>query len=122
MQNNSQNNKLNSHVTEQASLLRDALYSSCLVPCISMHVWFVYNTEKTWKANKASNYVLNQSEQMPGLYATSHPFYVQKDKMDLVWEIISHEMSHLCIHFLIKTENRPIIIHKFQVSSSCPYT
>jgi hypothetical protein len=129
MQHNSQNNKkLNAHVTEQASLLRDVLYSSCLVPCIYMYVWFVYTTEKTWKAYKASNYVLNQSEQKPGLHATSHPYYVQKDKMDLVCEIISHEMSHLCIYFLIKTcnrihiENRPIIIHKFHVSCTRPNT
>lgn len=71
-----------------------------------MYVLFVYTTEKTWKAYKASNYVLNQSEQKPSLYATSHPYYVQKNKMELVWEIISHEMSHLCIYFLIKTCNR----------------
>jgi hypothetical protein len=32
------NKKFNSHVTEQASLLRYVLYSSCLVPCISMHM------------------------------------------------------------------------------------
>jgi len=103
MQHNSQNiKKLNSHITEQASLLRDALYSSCLVPCISIYVWFVYTTEKTRKAYKASNYGLNQSEQKPGLYATSHPYYVQKDKMDLVWEIISHEMSPLHIYIFSK--------------------
>jgi len=72
MQHNSQNNKLNSHVTEQANLLRDVI--QFLSSSLYFHVCsFVYKTEKTWKAYKASNYVLNQSEQMSGLYATSHP-------------------------------------------------
>jgi hypothetical protein len=43
-------------------LFSEVYYTVLLVPCISMYMWFLYTTEETWKADKASNYVPMQSD------------------------------------------------------------
>jgi hypothetical protein len=44
------------------------------------------------KVDEAANFVFVQlSEQEPGMYSKHHPDYARQDKIDLVWERISHE-------------------------------
>jgi hypothetical protein len=42
-------------------------------------------------------------EQEPGIYDERHADYVRRDKIDLVWERISHEMkeSGVCVYACI---------------------
>jgi hypothetical protein len=47
-----------------------------------------------WKADEATNFVFVQLiEQHPGIYAKRHPDYARRDKIDLAWKRISHEMK-----------------------------
>jgi hypothetical protein len=52
------------------------------------------------KADKAANFVLVQlTEQEPGIYDK-----IKRDKIDLIWEKISHEMeSGICVHACVCT-------------------
>jgi hypothetical protein len=45
------------------------------------------------------------TEQKQGLYDHSHPDYARRDKLDLAWEKISHQITEpgIYIYFLIKT-------------------
>ncbi|PNF36258.1 hypothetical protein B7P43_G08473 [Cryptotermes secundus] len=46
------------------------------------------------KADKVDNFVFVQLiEQEPGIYDKCHPNYGRRDKVDLAWERISHEMK-----------------------------
>jgi hypothetical protein len=46
------------------------------------------------KVDEAANFVFVQLiEQESGVYDKSHPDYSRRDKIDLVWERISHEMK-----------------------------
>jgi hypothetical protein len=53
------------------------------------------------KFHEAANFVFVQLiEQDPGIYDKRHPDYGRRDKTDLAWEKISHEMKEsgmLCI-------------------------
>jgi inosine/xanthosine triphosphate pyrophosphatase family protein len=52
------------------------------------------------KVDEAENFVLVQLiEQEPGIYDKRHPDYARRDKVDLAWEKISHEMkeSGMCV-------------------------
>jgi hypothetical protein len=56
------------------------------------------------KFNEAANFVFVQLiEQEPGIYNRRHPDYARRDKTDLAWEKISHEMqeSGLCVFVYI---------------------
>jgi hypothetical protein len=53
------------------------------------------------KVDEAANSVLVQLiEQKPGIYDKRHPDYARRDKVDLAWEKISHEMkeSGMCVY------------------------
>jgi hypothetical protein len=44
------------------------------------------------KIDEAANFVFVQLiDQEPGIYDKRHPNYARQDKLDLVWERISHE-------------------------------
>jgi hypothetical protein len=69
------------------------------------------------KVDDAANFVFTQlTEQQPGIYDKPHPFYARRDKIDLAWERISHEMKesgmcvyvcvYLYIYIITKTYNR----------------
>jgi hypothetical protein len=46
------------------------------------------------KVDEAANFVFVQLiEQKPGIYDKSHADYARKDKRDLAWKRISHEMK-----------------------------
>jgi hypothetical protein len=46
------------------------------------------------KVDEASNFVHVQLiEKVPGKYDKRHPDYARRDKVDLYWEKISHEMK-----------------------------
>jgi hypothetical protein len=50
------------------------------------------------KVDEAADFVFVQLvEQEPGLYDKSHPYYTRRDKIDLVWERICHEMKESCM-------------------------
>jgi hypothetical protein len=43
------------------------------------------------KVDEAANVFLQLIEQVPGIYDKRHSDYVRQDKIDLIWERISHE-------------------------------
>jgi hypothetical protein len=50
--------------------------------------------EMARKFDEAANFVLvHLIEQEPGIYDKSHPDYARRDKTDMAWERISHEMK-----------------------------
>jgi hypothetical protein len=60
------------------------------------------------KVDEAANFVLVQLiEQEPGICDKCHPNYARRDKVDLAWEKISHEMkeSGMCIYVYIVYNN-----------------
>jgi hypothetical protein len=56
------------------------------------------------KVDEAANFVFVQLiEKEPGIYNKRHPDYARRDKGDLPWERISHEMkeSGMCVYVYI---------------------
>jgi hypothetical protein len=45
-------------------------------------------------------------EKEPGIYDKRHPDYARRDKVDLAWEEISHEMKEpgMCVYIYITTK------------------
>jgi hypothetical protein len=51
--------------------------------------------------DEAANFVFVQLiEQEPGIYGKRHPDYARRDKIDLAWERISHDMKESGIYIL----------------------
>jgi hypothetical protein len=56
------------------------------------------------KVDGAADYVFVQlTEKEPGIYDKRHPDYTRRNKIDLAWERISHEMkeSATCVYVYI---------------------
>jgi hypothetical protein len=51
------------------------------------------------KVDETANFVVQLIQQEPGIYNKRHPDYARRDKIDLAWERISHEMkgSVICV-------------------------
>jgi hypothetical protein len=61
------------------------------------------------KVDEAANFVSVQlTEQEPGICDKRHPDYARRDKTDLAWERIFHEMkeSDMCVYKIAKTYKR----------------
>jgi hypothetical protein len=54
------------------------------------------------KVEEASTFVFMQLiEQEPGIYDKRHPYYARRDKIDLSWGKVSHEMTESGVYVYI---------------------
>jgi hypothetical protein len=57
--------------------------------------------KRALKVDEAAFVLVQLIEQEPGIYDKRHPEYARRDKVDLAWEKISHEMKgiwYVCTH------------------------